>query len=212
LTVAKAEELLSTPAGERVLGAHPETGREISVRSGRYGPYVSEAPPEGADEKPRASSLFKTMSPETVTLEQAVELLSLPRSLGQAPDAEEGTAQNGRYGPYVKKGNESRSLDTEEQLLTIGLDEALALLAKPKERRGRAAPKAPLRELGADPASGKPIVLKEGRFGPYVTDGDTNASLRAGDTIEGITPERAAELLQIRRDAGPVKKRTSRKK
>jgi DNA topoisomerase-1 len=210
LTVAKAEELLSTPAGERALGTHPQTGREISVRSGRYGPYVSEAPPDGSDEKPRASSLFKSMSPETVTLEQAVELLSLPRSLGQAPDGEEVTAQNGRYGPYVKKGSESRSLEAEEQLLTIGLDEALALLAKPKERRGRAAPKAPLRELGPDPASGKPIVLKEGRFGPYVTDGETNASLRRGDDVETLTTERAIELLAERRSKGPAPKRRSR--
>jgi DNA topoisomerase-1 len=162
------------------------------------------------DEKPRTASLFKTMSPETVTLEQALQLLTLPRTLGES-EGEEVVAANGRYGPYVKKGKESRSIDSEEQLFTISLDEALAKLAEPRQR-GRRAAAPPLKELGDDPASGKPVVLKEGRFGPYVTDGETNASLRAGDSIESITPERAAELLQARRERGPVKKRTSRKK
>ena len=120
-------------------------------------------------------------------------------------------AANGRYGPYVKKGKETRSLESEEQLFTITLDEALALLAQPKAR-GRRAAAPPLRELGADPVSGKPIVVKEGRFGPYVTDGETNASLRAGDTVDEITPERAAELLQLRREAGPAKKRPKKKR
>jgi DNA topoisomerase-1 len=208
LTVAKATELLAAPAGDRALGTHPEWGREISVRNGRYGPYVTETLEEGATEKPRAASLFKSMSPETVTLDEAVRLLSLPRTLGNDPaDGEEITAQNGRYGPYVKKGAESRSLESEEQLFTITLDEALALLAQPKPRRGRGEAQPPLRELGADPVSSKPVVLREGRFGPYVTDGETNASLRRGDDPESVTIERAAELLADRRSKGPAPKR-----
>jgi DNA topoisomerase-1 len=208
LTVEKATELLAAPAGDRSLGTHPESGREISVRTGRYGPYVTETLEEGATEKPRAASLFKSMSPETITLEDAVRLLSLPRSLGvDRADGEEVTAQNGRYGPYVKKGAESRSLESEEQLFTITLEDALALLAQPKPRRGRGEAKPPLRELGSDPVSGKPVVLKEGRFGPYVTDGETNASLRRGDDPETVTIERAAELLADRRSKGPAPKR-----
>jgi DNA topoisomerase-1 len=161
------------------------------------------------DDKPRTASLFTSMSPETVTLEEALRLLTLPRSLGDS-DGEEVIAANGRYGPYVKKGKESRSLDREDELFTITLEEALAKLAQPKQR-GRRAAAPPLRELGDDPASGKPVVLKEGRFGPYVTDGETNASLRAGDSVETVTPERAYELLQARRERGPAKKRTRRK-
>ncbi|GIU93895.1 MAG: DNA topoisomerase 1 [Gaiellaceae bacterium] len=197
LTPAKVEELLSQPNG-RVLGRDPETGREIVVRAGRYGPYVTEILPEGAGEKPRTASLLASQSPESVTLEDALRLLSLPRVLGVV-DGEEVTVQNGRYGPYVKKGSESRSLASEEHLFTITLEEALALLAEPPRRRGRSAARPPLRELGTDPATGKPIVVKDGRFGPYVTDGSTNASLRRGDTVEGITPERAAELLAEKR-------------
>jgi DNA topoisomerase-1 len=154
------------------------------------------------------------MSPETVTLEEAIQLLSLPRVLGADPaDGEEITAQNGRYGPYVKKGTDSRSLEAEEQLFSITLEDALALLAKPKERRGRGQAKPPLRDLGPDPVSGKGVLLKEGRFGPYVTDGETNASLRRGDDPETVTIERAAELLADRRSKGPApkKKRASRR-
>jgi DNA topoisomerase I len=207
LTVEKAQELLSAPTGDRALGMHPEWNREITVKTGRYGPYVTETLEEGATEKPRAASLFKSMSPETVTLEEAVRLLSLPRSLGVDPaDSEEVTAQNGRYGAYVKKGTDSRSLESEEQLFTITLEDALALLAQPKQR-GRGAPKPPLRELGPDPVSSKPVVLKEGRFGPYVTDGETNASLRRGDDPETVTIERAAELLADRRSKGPAPKK-----
>ena len=207
LTVEKAQELLSAPTGDRVLGIHPEWNREITVKTGRYGPYVTETLEEGAAEKPRAASLFKSMSPETVTLDEAVRLLSLPRTLGLDPaDGEEVTAQNGRYGAYVKKGTDSRSLESEEQLFTISLEEALALLAQPKQR-GRGTPKPPLRELGPDPVSSKPVVLKEGRFGPYVTDGETNASLRRGDDPETVTIERAAELLADRRSKGPAPKR-----
>jgi DNA topoisomerase-1 len=197
LTAEKADELLSQPNG-RSLGRDPETGREIVVRSGRYGPYVTEVLPDDAGEKPRTASLFASMSPETVSFEEAQRLLSLPRVLGSA-DGEEVTAQNGRYGPYVKKGSESRSLDSEEQLFTVTLDEAEALFAQPPRRRGRRGASGPLRELGQDPASGRPMVLRSGRFGPYVTDGETNASLRRGDTVEGVTPERAAELLAEKR-------------
>jgi DNA topoisomerase-1 len=203
LTPARAEEILAQGNQEHELGSDPESGRTIAVRSGRYGPYVTEVV-EG-DEKPRTASLFKTMSPETVTLEEALKLLTLPRSLGES-DGEEVLAANGRYGPYVKRGKESRSLESEEQLFSISLDEALSRLAQPKQR-GRRAAAPPLKELGDDPVSGKPIVLKEGRFGPYVTDGETNASLRAADSIEAIGPERAAELLQDRRDRGPAPKR-----
>jgi DNA topoisomerase I len=197
LTAEKAEELLAQP-DNRPLGRHPETGHEIIARVGRYGPYVTEVLPEGAEEKPRTASLFASMSPETVTLEDAVRLLTLPRVVGEI-DGEEVTAQNGRYGPYVKRGSESRSLESEEQLFSVTLEEAKALLAQPPRRRGRGAARGPLRELGADPSSGKPIVVKDGRFGPYVTDGETNASLRKADTVEAVTLERASELLAERR-------------
>ena len=209
LTVARATELLDQPSGDRPLGADPETGREIVARTGRYGPYVTEVLPEESKEKPRTASIFKSMSPETVTLEEALQLLSLPRVLGVGEDGEEIVARNGRYGPYVQQGKESRSLESEEQLLTIGLDEARAVLAQPKQRRGRqAAP--PLKELGPDPSSGKPMVVKAGRFGPYVTDGETNASLRQGDDPEQLTVERAVELLAERRAKGPAAKRPGR--
>jgi len=198
LTPAKAEELLSQPAGERSLGRHPETGREIAVRDGRYGPYVTEVLAEGEEGKPRTASLFSSMSLDSVTLEDALRLLTLPRTLVGA-DGEEILVSNGRYGPYVKKGSETRSLASEEQLLTVTAEEAEALLAQPKTRRGRGAAKPPLREIGTDPGNGRQVVVKDGRFGPYVTDGETNASLRKGDTVEALTPERAFELLAERR-------------
>ena len=195
----KVNELFSAPSGERELGADPGTGEAVTVRAGRYGPYVSSGD--------RTASLFSSMSIDTVTLEEALRLLTLPRVLGTGADGEEITAQNGRYGPYIKQGKESRSLEREDQLFTVTLDEALALLAQPKTRGRRSAtPVAPLRELGDDPASGKPVVVREGRFGPYVTDGETNASLRKGDAVEEITIERAAELLADRRERAPVKK------
>ncbi len=197
LTAARADEILAQPDG-RVLGTETASGREIVLRSGRYGPYVTEVLPEGADTKPRTGSLLNSMSPDTVTLDDALRLLSLPRVVG-AVDGEDVTAQNGRYGPYVKKGDESRSLETEEQLFTVTLEEAVALFAQPPRRRGRGAARAPLKELGTDPATGRPVVVKDGRFGPYVTDGETNASLRRGDSVEAITPERATELLAERR-------------
>jgi DNA topoisomerase-1 len=192
-----------------VLGHDPETGFEVIARTGRFGPYVQLTPPDG--EKPRTASLFKTMSLDTVTLDDALRLLSLPRSLGVAPaDGVEVTAQNGRYGPYVKKDKETRSLQDEEQLFSITLDEALLLLAQPKQRRGARAAAPPLRELGPDPVSGAAIVVKEGRYGPYVTDGETNASLPKGETPEGVTLDRAADLLAERRARGPAKKATKR--
>jgi len=198
LTAEKAEELLAQP-DNRPLGQDPETGHEIVARSGRYGPYVTEVLPEGAEEKPRTASLFSSMSPESVSLDDALRLLTLPRVVGTV-DGEDVTAQNGRYGPYVKRGSESRSLEAEEQLFTVTLEEANALFAQPPRRRGRgAAARGPLRELGADPGTGRKIIVKDGRFGPYVTDGETNASLRRVDTVEGVTTERAAELLAERR-------------
>jgi DNA topoisomerase-1 len=212
LTLERAEELLSQPTGDRELGNDPETGRAIVARTGRYGPYVTEVLPEDSKEKPHTASLFKSMSLETVTLEDALRLLQLPRVVGVAPDGEEVVARNGRYGPYIQQGKESRSLETEEQLFTIDLEGALALLAQPRQRRGQRASAAPLRELGADPAGGKEIVLKEGRFGPYVTDGETNASLRKGDDPETVTLDRALELLAERRAKGPAKRSSRRRK
>ncbi|TMK51461.1 MAG: type I DNA topoisomerase, partial [Actinobacteria bacterium] len=211
LTLEKASELLSAPSGDRVLGADAE-GTPVIARAGRYGPYVQLGDTNGdAKQKPKTSSLFKSMSLETITLEDALKLLDLPRVVGVDPaDGEEIVALNGRYGPYIKKGSDSRSLENEEQLFSTTLDEALALLAQPKRRRGQRAAAAPLKELGADPSSGKPIVLREGRFGPYVTDGETNASLQKDDSIDAITPDRAAELLRDRRARGPAKPRARR--
>jgi DNA topoisomerase-1 len=209
LTVEVANALLANPSADRTLGADPKTGNEIAARTGRYGPYVTEVLPDGSTDKPRTASLFKSMSPDTVTLEDALRLLTLPRSLGEGPDGVAVIAQNGRYGPYVKRGTETRSLESEEQLLTVTFDEATALLAQPKVRRGRggdSTPRGPLREIGADPASGKPLVVRDGRFGPYVTDGETNASLRRGDDVESLTLDRAVELLAERRAAGPAKR------
>jgi DNA topoisomerase-1 len=213
LTVEKAEELLSQPSGDRELGTHPETGLPIVARTGRYGPYVTEVLPEDSKEKPRTASLFKTMSLDSIGLDDSVRLLEIPRVVGVAEDGEEVVARNGRYGPYVQKGKESRSLESEEQLFTIDLPGALALLSQPRQRRGqRAAATKPLRELGPDPVAGKEIVLKEGRFGPYVTDGETNASLRKGDDPETVTLDRAVELLAERRAKGPAKKGGRRRK
>jgi DNA topoisomerase I len=213
LTLERAEELLSQPSGDRELGTHPETGLPIVARTGRYGPYVTEVLPEDSKEKARTASLFKTMSLDAVTLDDALRLLQLPRVVGVAEDGEEIVARNGRYGPYIQKEKESRSLESEEQLFTIDMPGALALLAQPRQRRGqqRAATK-PLRELGTDPVGGKEIVLKEGRFGPYVTEGETNASLRKGDDPETVTLDRAVELLAERRAKGPAKRGGRRRK
>ena len=211
LTVELAEELLAKPSGDFELGTDPSTGHEIVAKDGRYGPYVTEVLPEGTPKtgknavKPRTASLFKSMSLDTVTLDDALKLMSLPRVVGTDAEGQEITAQNGRYGPYLKKGTDSRSLQAEEQLFTITLEEALAIYAQPKQR-GRAAAKPPLKELGTDPVSEKPVVVKDGRFGPYVTDGETNATLRSGDSVEEITPERGFELLAEKRAKGPAKK------
>ena len=205
LTVERAIELLGAPKGERVIGVDPRTDLPVYAKAGRFGPYVQLGDvPDSGDKKapkPATASLFKTMTVETVSLDEALSLLTLPRVVGVDPDSsEEIVAHNGRYGPFIKRGTDSRSIDTERQLLTISLPEALAIYSQPKMRRGQqAAAKAPLKELGDDPVSGKPIVLKEGRFGPYVTDGVTNASLRRGDDAEAIVPERAHELLAERR-------------
>ena len=202
LTAEKAEELLARPSGDRVLGVDAETGLQIAARDGRYGPYVTQVLPEGDEGKPRTGSLLSTMALDTVTLDDALRLLSLPRTL-TAPDGEEIVVANGRYGPFVKKGSETRSLETEEQLFTLTAEEALALLAQPKQRRQGAA-KPPLRDFGeVAEAGGKRVLVKDGRFGPYVTDGETNASLRRGDDAETLTIERAVELLAERRAKGP---------
>ncbi|MFE7535765.1 type I DNA topoisomerase [Streptomyces rhizosphaericola] len=216
LTVELAEELLAKPSGDFELGTDPGSGNQIIAKDGRYGPYVTEVLPEGTPKtgknavKPRTASLFKSMSLDTVTLEDALKLMSLPRVVGTDAEGVEITAQNGRYGPYLKKGTDSRSLTSEEQLFDITLEEALAIYAQPKQR-GRAAAKPPLKELGTDPVSERPVVVKDGRFGPYVTDGETNATLRTGDSVEEITPERGYELLAEKRAKGPAKKKTAKK-
>jgi DNA topoisomerase-1 len=200
-------ELLNAPKGEDPIGQDRETGLPVYAKNGRFGPYVqlgdTETLPDG--EKPKMASLFQSMSLDTITVDDALRLLSLPRLVGVDEDGVEINVANGRYGPYLKKGEETRSLESEEQLFTLTMEQARALLAQPKQfGRRAAAPAAPLRELGDDPGTGKPIVVKEGRFGPYVTDGETNASLRKGDTVEGVTVERASELLQIRRETAPA--------
>ncbi len=222
MTPAKARELLEAAADDgRVLGQDPETGRDVIAKAGRYGPYVTEVLPEElanakgkAKVKPRTASLFKDMDLATIDLDTALRLMSLPRVVGVV-EGEEGkpveiTAQNGRYGPYLKKGTDSRSLETEQQLFDITLDEALAIYAQPKQR-GRAAAKPPLAAFDPDPVSGKAVVVKDGRFGPYVTDGETNATLRKGDEPEGLSAERAYELLAEKRANGPATKRTAKR-
>jgi len=208
LTIDKAVELLDAPSDDRILGEDPETGLTVFAKAGRYGPYVQLGERTGDSKtKPKTASLFKTMDLTSVSLDQALRLLTQPRTVGVHPeDGKPITAQNGRYGPYVKWGKESRSLADEEEIFTVDLDAALALLAQPKKRGGRAAAP-PLKEFGDDPNTGKPLVLKNGRFGPYVTDGETNASLRVADSVETITLERAAELLAEKRAKGPSPKR-----
>jgi DNA topoisomerase-1 len=227
LTLDLAEKAFATPQEGRSLGIDPESGHEIVAKDGRYGPYVTEvlpAPPEEPEDgapakkgkkptgpKPRTGSLLRSMDLETVTLEDALRLLSLPRVVGVDPaSGEEITAQNGRYGPYLKRGTDSRSLANEEQMFTVTLEEALKIYAEPKRRGGQGAATPPLRELGTDPVSEKPMVIKDGRFGPYVTDGETNASLRKGDDVLSITDGRASELLADRRARGPAKKTAKR--
>ena len=197
----RALSFIAAPSGDRTLGDDPESGLPVVVRTGRFGPYVQVG--EDADskgDKPRRASLLSSMQSETVTLEDALKVLSLPRVVGIDPaDGAEVVVQNGRYGPYLSKGKENRSLESEDQLFTITLEQCLELLAQPRRRRGQTA-KPPLRDLGLDPATDKPMVVKDGRYGPYVTDGEVNASLGKGDSVETLTVERAAELLQIRRE------------
>ena len=213
LTPALARELLAKPMGEeRELGIDPQTHRTVVARNGRYGPYVTEVLGDDAPKnaKPRTGSLFASMSLDSVDLEQALRLMSLPRVVGADADGVEITAQNGRYGPYLKKGTDSRSLTGEEQIFDVTLAEAEAIYAQPKQR-GRAAAKPPLAELGEDPVSGRPMVVKDGRFGPYVTDGELNATLRRDDDPSTITAERGAELLADKRAKGPAPKRATKR-
>ncbi|MGO1738462.1 MAG: type I DNA topoisomerase [Actinomycetaceae bacterium] len=217
LTVARAKELLDAQADDgRELGEDPGSGHTIIAKNGRFGPYVTEVLPEPertpsgrkkpGQPKPRTASLFKDMDLATITIDDALKLLSLPRVVGQDPaSGDDITAQNGRYGPYLKKGTDSRSLETEDQIFGITLEQALEIYAQPKRRRGATA-RPPLKELGVDPVSEKPVVVKDGRFGPYVTDGTTNATLRKDDPIETLTNERAYDLLAEKRAKGPAKK------
>ena len=222
LDVAKALELLALPKSDEPIGEMD--GYPVFAKSGRFGPYVQWGAPDDLPpglEKPRMSSLFSNMALDSITIDDAKKLLQLPRSLGDDPaDGKEIVANNGRYGPYVVKEKDFRSIDSEEQLLTITLDEACKIFSEPKvfKRGGRnMAAKGPLREFGTDPVSERPVVAKDGRFGVYVTDGETNASIGKGDRIEEISPERAFELLAIRREVvaakgGPTKKKATKKK
>lgn len=215
MTAEKAEELFNAPSGERELGNDPDTGNVIMAKTGRYGPYFTEVLPETAkkSEKPRTASLFSDMNIETVTLDDALRMFSLPRVIGNHPeDGEPITSQNGRYGPYLLHGKDSRSLTSEEQIFTCSLEEALELFKQPKMRRGRGQAAGPLKIVGNDPSTGKEVVVREGRFGIYITDGETNASLRGGDSVETISIERASDLLAERRAAGPSPKKTSARK
>jgi len=210
LTVERALELLLAPSNDRELGVDPTTGLVVFAKAGRYGPYVQLGEMVGK-EKPRTASLFKDMDIGTLTLEQGLQLLTIPRLVGTDEDGTPVETFNGRYGPYVKKGTDSRSLETENQIFSLTMDEAKAIFAQPKVRRGRGVAAPPLKEFGPDPESGSPIVAKDGRFGIYVTDGTTNASLRKGDDLETLTVERAQELLADRRAAGPSKKKATKK-
>lgn len=230
LTAAKAEELFATAqVSERELGIEEATGRKIVAKDGRYGAYVTEIIPEMTEEeiaaqpveyykngkpkppkkpvkvKPRTASLFKSMTVETVTLDEALKLMSLPRVVGADAEGEEITVQNGRFGPYLKKGSDSRSIESEEQIFSITLDEALAIYAQPKQRGARAAVP-PLAEFGVDPTSEKNIVVKDGRFGPYITDGITNITVPRATSLEELTREQAIEMLADKRARGPVKR------
>ena len=214
LTAEKAEELFAIPSGEREMGVHPEWGVSIVAKSGRYGAYVTEVLPEGSPKtlKPRTASLFASMNLDTVTLDDALRLLSLPRVVGVDPsDEQEITVQNGRYGPYLKKGTDSRTIASEDLIFAITLDEALAIYAQPKQR-GRRAAAPPMRDLGIDPSTSKPVVIKEGRFGPYITDGETNATVPSSADPMTLSVDRAFDLLAAKRAAGPTPKKTTAKK
>jgi DNA topoisomerase-1 len=236
LTAEKARELIDAPVvTDRVLGENPANGKTIVVKDGRYGPYVTELEPEpdteivadaatgevveekpkkkaakkAAAPKPRTASLFTSMEPATVDLATALQLLDLPRTVGEDPESGEPiTAQNGRYGPYLKKGTDSRSLESEDQIFTIDLPAALEIFAQPKYGARRAS--SALKEFDADPTSGKPIRIRDGRFGPYVTDGETNATIPRGETVEGVDFDRAVQLLADKRAKGPAKPKAKR--
>ncbi|MFZ0625778.1 MAG: type I DNA topoisomerase [Acidimicrobiia bacterium] len=201
LTVERAVELVQTQnAGDKIFGTDPDSGMVVLGKTGRFGPYVQLGElEEGSKEKPKRASLLKNMSLDELSLEMALKLLSLPRTVGQDEDGADIIALNGRYGPYIQRGDDKRSLESEDQLFTLTVDEALKLLAEPPRRRNQSR-SGPLKELGDDPVSGKPVTVRSGRYGPYVTDGDVNASLRQGDAPETITIERAAELLAARRE------------
>ena len=229
MTLALAIELLAKPSGERELGIDPNTTLPIIAKSGRYGPYVTEVFPEpemvvdkktGELKKPRkkkdapkpkTASLLSTMDLDTITFDDALRLLSLPRIIGQYEGVDI-SVQNGRYGPYMTHGADSRTLTSEDQIFTVTLEEAIDIYKQPKVRRGRGAPKPPLKELGADPATGRNLIIKDGRFGMYITDGETNATLRRGDTVEFMTIERGLELLAGRRAWEAENGGTSKKK
>lgn len=212
MTPELAQELLEVAnADGRELGVYPTTGNMLIVKTGRYGPYVTEILPEGSDAKPKTASLFSDMTVMDVTLDDAIQLLSLPRVVGKDPESgEEITAQNGPYGPYLKKARDTRQLPDERSLLTVTLDEALEMYSKPKFGRGANSAKKALREFGEDPVTQKPVVVKDGRFGPYVTDGVTNATIPRTESVESLTAERAYTLLADKRDKAPAPKRGSR--
>ena len=235
LTAAKARELIDAPvAGDRVLGENPENGKVIVVKDGRFGPYVQENDPVSDDDavdeatgevvdkpkkkskkeaapKPRTASLFRSMSVDTIDLDTALQLLSLPRVVGTDPaTGEEITAQNGRFGPYLKKGTDSRSLESESQIFDVTLEQALELYAQPKYGARKAS--SALKEFEADPVSGKPIRIRDGRFGAYVTDGETNVTIPRGQTPDDVTFEIAVQMLADKRAKGPAPKRGAAKK
>ena len=216
LTIDRAVELLSAPKGGEPIGTDPAIGPAGLREERPLRPLRAARRRRHAARRTRSRGCRRCSRRCRSRRSRSTRRCSCcrcPRVVGEHPEGGEIVAANGRYGPFLKWGEETRSLDAEEQLLTITLDEAVAVLAQPKQfGRRRAAPAPPLRELGPDPVSGQPVVVKDGRFGPYVTDGETNASLRKGDTVEGVTIERAAELLQIRREAGPVKKAKAAKK
>ena len=201
LTVEMALELIETQnAGDKIFGTDPDSGLIVLGKTGRFGPYVQLGEPEeGSKDKPKRASLFKAMSMDELSLDDALKLLSLPRTVGQDDEGTDILALNGRYGPYIQRGDDRRSLESEDQLFSLTMEEALKVLAEPPRRRGQKA-SGPLKELGPDPVSGKPVTVRTGRFGPYVTDGEVNASLRKGDDPESITIEKAAELLVARRE------------
>jgi DNA topoisomerase-1 len=211
LTPERAEELLAIGSvGPRVLGTDPETGLPVLALTGRFGPFVQLGEVEnGSKEKPKRASLFASMDPATITLDEALALLSLPRVVGNGADGAEITAQNGRYGPYLKRATDTRSLESEDQLFTVTLEQAEALFAQPKQRRGRVA-KPPLAELGAHPDSGASVRVLDGRYGPYVTDGTTNASVPRGTDPESLTLEQGVELLRERAARAPTTKRVKK--